>query len=307
MPRIGYARLSNKFWLNDKAMNLGLEHPTAFFAWITSISYASDNMTDGQLSKLALKRVMVSEEDTETLITLGFWEHDPKTGNIMIHDYLQWQNKRKPAQDHKPKQAQTVEKSTNPDSGTENGMIPVPENPDSGTQNSSDTVPETPLFRYENETQNTPVSPPSLTEKQKNTKTQTKREKTSFSPEKKRRTRIKPTFTPDQRSIDHAKALHLDPQRERDKFIDHWQATGGKADDWQAMYRGWCDNSPDARPPKPSTPQPPSEAWISRNLIERIPPEHAFDARRRFMNLISQGTPKETAAQTIISQNGAET
>ncbi|KAA8828672.1 hypothetical protein [Bifidobacterium tissieri] len=132
-----------------------------------------------------------------------------------------------------------------------------------------------------------------------------KKENTSCFPKKKRKTRIRPTFTPDQRSIDHARALHLDPQRERDKFINHWQATGGKADDWQAMYRGWCDNSPDARPSKPSTPQPPSEAWISRNLIERIPPEHAFDARRQFMTLISQGTPKEQAAQTIINENGA--
>ena len=89
----GYARLSNKLWLNDKTMSLALEHPSAFAAWVMSISYSSDNMTDGRLSKLALRRIMAAPDDVRLLVELGFWDAlDDET--LLIHDYLKHQNRR---------------------------------------------------------------------------------------------------------------------------------------------------------------------------------------------------------------------
>ena len=89
----GYARLSNKLWLNDKTMSLALDHPSAFAAWVMSISYSSDNMTDGRLSKLALRRIMAAPDDVRLLVELGFWDAlDDET--LLIHDYLKHQNRR---------------------------------------------------------------------------------------------------------------------------------------------------------------------------------------------------------------------
>lgn len=131
----GYARLSNKLWLNDKTMSLALEHPSAFAAWVMSISYSSDNMTDGRLSKLALRRIMAAPDDVRLLVELGFWDAlDDET--LLIHDYLKHQNRRN-----------SNDSETEAEAGPKSGPVseaPLTKNEKLKTKNNNSFTPPTP-------------------------------------------------------------------------------------------------------------------------------------------------------------------
>lgn len=93
--RVGYAQLSNGLWLNEKANDLLDADPRAFGIWVMSLSYASDNLTDGILTDRALRRIGCDDETCLTLIESGLWEVDDQ-GRTRIHDYL----KHNPRKDH---------------------------------------------------------------------------------------------------------------------------------------------------------------------------------------------------------------
>lgn len=85
--RTGYAQLSNGLWLNDKANELMDADPRAFGMWVMSLSYASDNMTDGVLNARALRRLGCDDRTRDALIECGMWEATGD-GCVRIHDYV---------------------------------------------------------------------------------------------------------------------------------------------------------------------------------------------------------------------------
>ncbi|PWG60481.1 hypothetical protein [Bifidobacterium catulorum] len=95
MPRSGYARLSNGLWLNDKINDLIDANPHAFAMWTLAISYCSDELNDGVLSRRALRRIGADESDVADLVAFGLLDEcDDGSGSYRIHDYLKHQNSR---------------------------------------------------------------------------------------------------------------------------------------------------------------------------------------------------------------------
>lgn len=83
----GYARLRNDFWSNVKIRKLQKANPSAGLIYVRSIAYASDRLTDGDLTidDLGLN-LGATQEEIDTLVEAGLFE--PSTIGYHIHDYL---------------------------------------------------------------------------------------------------------------------------------------------------------------------------------------------------------------------------
>lgn len=94
MSRTGYARLSNEFWSAPSVMKMLAVNPAAVGFYVASVSYASDNLTDGLIEEQVARYVLRAPEDViEYLVAEGKWE--PVENGWMIHNYTKWQNSRK--------------------------------------------------------------------------------------------------------------------------------------------------------------------------------------------------------------------
>lgn len=94
MSRAGYARLSNEFWSSPSVMKMLAVNPAAVGFYVASVSYASDNLTDGLIEEQVARYVLRAPEDViEYLVAEGKWE--PVENGWMIHNYTKWQNSRK--------------------------------------------------------------------------------------------------------------------------------------------------------------------------------------------------------------------
>lgn len=94
MSRTGYARLSNEFWSSPSVMKMLAVNPAAVGFYVASVSYASDNLTDGLIEEQVARYVLRAPEDViEYLVAEGKWE--PVENGWMIHNYTKWQNSRK--------------------------------------------------------------------------------------------------------------------------------------------------------------------------------------------------------------------
>lgn len=112
MPRQGYAKLSNGLWLNEKANDLIDENPHAFAMWTLAISYCSDELNDGVLSKRALRRIGADRQDVADLVRFGMLD-DLGDGTYQIHDYLKHQNSREEVEGKREKdRSRKASKST---------------------------------------------------------------------------------------------------------------------------------------------------------------------------------------------------
>lgn len=318
-----YAKFGASLYENPKVLTLALDHPTAYRVWTFAICYAVRNLTDGFVpSVIAGTSLAASADDIEQLEDAGFFEPDELNGipGWRIHDYLESQGRsRADVEDAKSKRAEAArragvasararsERKSNVDSTNVqrmgNGDVDESLNERSnersteGQRSANGDVERTLPDR----------SNVSATESNPDTDTDTdtsKKEKTSFSPKKTRKTKIRRTFQLDRESIEHAKRLRLDPNRERNRFVDWWLKDGGMQADWQATFRGWCDHSPDAKIPKP--PEPPSEAWIQSHVLEWLPESVQLDARRRFLDVFRESGDRDRAAQVVQSEFGGE-
>ena len=83
----GYARLRNDFWSNVKIRKLQKANPSAGLIYVRSIAYASDRLTDGDLTIDDLDlNLGATQEEIDTLVEAGLFE--PSTIGYHIHDYL---------------------------------------------------------------------------------------------------------------------------------------------------------------------------------------------------------------------------
>jgi hypothetical protein len=91
MSTDGYAQWSNSLYRNEKMCQFAEEQPRAFALWGFSISYCSDQLTDGFVSVFASKRFLSARKrEINALEKSGLWEKTE--GGWNVHDYLEWQN-----------------------------------------------------------------------------------------------------------------------------------------------------------------------------------------------------------------------
>lgn len=296
MARKGYVQLVNGFYMNWKARKLRVDCPSALGVFAMTLSYCGDNLTDGYISGNELKYVIgATETEINALCSVEMLIRSDDGAGYTVHDYLKHnrsneQVTKKRASDsasYRRKKTVTGE-NLRQTSDSDVGIETESEVLDEKVRETSDSV-----VGIETESGQTP--------EHQNTRTPVKKEKTSSFPEKKsRKTRIRPTFTLDAESVAYAKRLKLDPKRERDRFVDHWLADGGSRADWQALFRGWCDHSPDAKPP--AKPEPPSENWLQRHVLEWVPGPQQLQARKRFFQVLSDSGDRDLAARTIAAE-----
>ena len=71
----GYARLRNDFWSNVKIRKLQKANPSAGLIYVRSIAYASDRLTDGDLTIDDLDlNLGATQEEIDTLVEAGLFE-----------------------------------------------------------------------------------------------------------------------------------------------------------------------------------------------------------------------------------------
>lgn len=240
MARRGYAQLSNGLWLNNKANELMDTDPRAFCMWIMSLSYASDNMTDGLLNVRALRRLGCDDRTRDTLIACGMWE-DSGDGCVHIHDYLEHNMSRAFMEESRAKAAAKKRRqrgtSPHPSPGTSHGTSP---GTDAGTergtfnqnQNQKDISNEIspPVCPpHEGDTQNALFDDPSEPSK----------------PKRKRRakTTLPDGWTPKPKHRTRAFELGLDLDAEAESFASSAEANGRTYANWDAAFTYWLNNA----------------------------------------------------------------
>lgn len=296
-----FAKFSASGYENPKLMTLALNHPSAYRVWTWAIMYSVRNLSDGFIPEIIAKTTLAArKKDLETLESSGFFE--PVDDGWMIHDFLESQGRSRA--DVEGAKAQKVEKArkaaearwgkTGEGDATSNARAIQARCLDDATGNA-----QAMQARCSSDAKRCPDT---------DTDTDTeKKENTSYFPEKK--SKIKPTFQIDASSRAHAVSLRLDPDGERDRFVDHWLADGGRRADWQAMFRGWCDRSPNAKPPV--KPELPSDGWFTSEVVRHLPDGADLNAAKRSLyELIRDGMAWEVAAQRVIhrysSPSGAD-
>lgn len=309
-----FAKLGSMLWRNGKARMLAREHPHAFAVWTFALSYCAHLLNDGHLTEFDLTGILgASDGDVDALVEARMLDrHDD--GSLWVHDFVQAQGRsRADVESTRGKRAEAARRAglasaqakaqRKLDNSTEFNELSTEVNDVSTDSNEGSTTfndVSTDGQRLSTDGQRKSNDSQRTVNTDTDTDTDGKKEKPSVFPKKKTKTRINPKFQPDKASWEHARRLGLDAHRERGRFVDWWLADGGAVGDWQAAFRGWCDRSPDARPPKP--PSPPDEAWIQRHVLERLPEDAQLPARRRFFELLRGTGDRERAARSTVGE-----
>lgn len=305
MARQGYARLSNGLWLNDKVNELIERNPHAFAIWTLAISYCSDQLTDGRMNARAWRRIGADQTDVLMLVTCRLVDRiDDDTW--MIHDYLQHQNSRESVESEREAAKERMSRKRAGKRSAEQDETRSDEvraNTGRTTAERSDEVRNVFLGLNQNQNQNQKLPPPTPSTEGATADDETsdegfKRFQAAY-PKHGNRQRtldayhaaIRDGATPEQ--LTTAARAYKASCRDENKpvrFIPqpaNWLANGQ-----------WRDHLP-----APAEPELPSEAWINRHLLERLPDgTDLAAARTRLVTLIRDGTPPDKAARTIISQ-----
>ena len=247
MARRGYAQHSNGLWLNNKANELMDTDPRAFCMWIMSLSYASDNMTDGLLNVRALRRLGCDDRTRDTLIACGMWE-DSGDGCVHIHDYLEHNMSRAFMEESRAKAAakKRRQRGTSPhlspgtshgtspgtDAGTERGTF----NQNQNQKDISNEISPPVCPPHEGDTQNALFDDPSEPSKPK----RKRRAKTTLPDD------WKPTAKHQARALEMGADLPV----EATKFTN-WAVSNAKTyADWDRAFDNWLLNSKKYEPSK---------------------------------------------------------
>ena len=276
----GYVKLSNDFWRNTKVRKLARRNPEAVGIYALVLSYCGDALNDGFIREDdLLYQLNADEEHVAALCEVGLLERTED--GYAVHDWLKHQRSREQIE------AKTEWERERKREWRESrkGNAPVP-----------------PVSQRDNDVSPAPVPPVSQTVDNNPEPRTHNPEKTSFFQSAhargEKRTRCPTDFTPDDANRAHARRLGLDPDAEAARFRDWWRADGGVKADWQTVFRGWLDHNPDASA-KPGRVQP-SEAWIGRRVLERVPAERAFEARRMLFALLREGRDADEAAGLAV-------
>lgn len=304
MARQGYARLSNGLWLNDKINELIEQNPHAFAMWTLAISYCSDQLTDGRMNMRAWRRIGAEPADILMLVACRLVDKiDDDTW--AIHDYLRHQNSRESVESEREAAKGRMSRKRAGKRSVEQGETcsdEVRANTDRTITERSDEVRDVFLGLNQNQNQILPPPTPSAegaTEDDETSDEDFRRFEAEY-PKHGNRQRtldayhaaIRAGATPEQ--LTTAARAYKASCRDENKpmrFIPqpaNWLTNGQ-----------WRDHLP-----APARPELPSEAWISRNLLERLPPgADMLTARRQLVTLIRDGTPPDQATAIIIRES----
>ena len=245
--RTGYAQLSNGLWLNDKANELMDTDPRAFAMWVMSLSYASDNMTDGVLNPRALRRLGCDDRTRDALIACGMWE-DMGDGCVRIHDYLEHNMSRAFMEESRAKAAEKKRRQR----GTSLHMSPVTsQGTDMGTAQGT-------FNQNQNQKENQNINTSCCCSLNDSNNARAVYEENNNnndddSPQPSEGTTIPPDWTPDEEDSAYAVRWRLDPLKTGSAFRDYHLRHGTKSHDWHATFRGWVQRNPEARQPPDSS------------------------------------------------------
>lgn len=244
--RTGYAQLSNGLWLNDKANELVDTDPRAFGMWIMSLSYASDNMTDGVLNARALRRLGCDDRTRESLIECGMWEATGD-GCVRIHDYLKHNMSREQVEGRRGKTAERVRRHREKDVTQDVTRYVTQEN---------DVTKRVTFNQNQNQKENQNINNPcccSLNDSNNARAVSEENNNNDDSPQPSEGTTIPPDWTPDESDSAYAMRWRLDPNKTGRAFRDYHLRHGTKSHDWHATFRGWVQRNPEAKPPPDSS------------------------------------------------------
>lgn len=245
MARRGYAQLSNGLWLNNKANELMDADPRAFCMWVMSLSYASDNMTDGFLNVRALRRLGCDDQTRDTLIACGMWE-DADDGCILVHDYLKHNLSREAIESGRIKAAKRKRKSRSQDV-TQDVTHDVTS--DGTCDRACDDGVTSRVTFNQNQNQkdiSNEISPPVCPPHEGDTQTALFDDSSEpVKPKRKRRakTTLPDGWTPKPKHRSRAFELGLDLDAETEKFTSSAEANGRTYANWDAAFTYWLNNA----------------------------------------------------------------
>lgn len=242
--RTGYAQLSNGLWLNDKANELLDTDPRAFGMWVMSLSYASDNMTDGMLNARALRRLGCDDRTRDTLIECGMWE-DFGDGCVHIHDYLEHNMSRESIESVRDKAAERKRRSRSRDV-----------TPDVTCDVTRDGDVSSRVTFNQNQNQNQNINNPCCCSIDDSNNARAVYEENNNNDDdspQPSETTIPPDWKPDPEDARYAMLWRLDPRKTGRAFRDYHLRHGTKSHDWHATFRGWVQRNPEAKQPPDSS------------------------------------------------------
>ena len=244
--RTGYAQLSNGLWLNDKANELLDADPRAFGMWVMSLSYASDNMTDGVLNARALRRLGCDDRTRESLIECGMWE-DAGDGCVRIHDYLKHNMSRESIESVRDKAAERKRRSRSRD---------VKPDVTCGVTRDGDVSSRVTFNQNQNQKENQNINNPCCCSIDDSNNARAVSEENNNNDDdspQPSETTIPPDWKPDPEDARYAMLWRLDPRKTGRAFRDYHLRHGTKSHDWHATFRGWVQRNPEAKQPPDSS------------------------------------------------------
>ena len=244
--RTGYAQLSNGLWLNDKANELLDADPRAFGMWVMSLSYASDNMTDGVLNARALRRLGCDDRTRDAIIECGMWE-DAGDGCVRIHDYLEHNMSRESIESVRDKAVERKRRSRSRD---------VTPDVTCGVTRDGDVSSRVTFNQNQNQKENQNINNPCCCSIDDSNNARAVYEGNNNNDDdspQPSETTIPPDWKPDPEDARYAMLWRLDPRKTGRAFRDYHLRHGTKSHDWHATFRGWVQRNPEAKPPPDSS------------------------------------------------------
>ncbi|TPF87426.1 hypothetical protein BW13_00815 [Bifidobacterium sp. UTCIF-37] len=314
MARQGYAKLSNGLWLNDKVNDLIERSPRAFAMWTLAISYCSDQLNDGIMSMRAWRRIGADDEDVLTLVAAGLVDRTDD-GMYAIHDYLQHQNSResvesereaaKERMSRKRASKRSPEQNEPTTEQDETRSDEVRANTDRTATERSDEVRTKFLGLNQNQNQNQNQILPPPTPSAEGATADGETDDEGF----KRFEAAYPKHGNRARTLDaYAKALVDGAMPSQLEAAARAYAKACRDENKPTRFipqpANWLTNGQwRDHLPAPARPELPSDAWIGRHLLEKLPDwSDGWHAQRRLIRLIRDGTPADQAAETIIGE-----
>lgn len=313
----GYARLSNHYWQDKDVLKLRRRNPAAALLHVLAISWCSDHASDGEIDEDTLLFVLGADErDVSDLVASGMLQTVPdKPGVYALRSYLKYQNSAEQIEEAKgkaterqrrkrerDKAAQDAETSTvtPPSDDAHTDVTPMSRRDIEGVTGMS--------FNQEPRTKNEEINPP-LTPPAEGPEADDEPDDEGF----KRFEAEYPKHGNRQRTLDayHA-AIRAGATPEQLTTAARAYKASCRDENKPARFipqpANWLTNGQwRDHLPAPAKPELPSESWIGRHLLEKLPDgSDGWTAQRRLIQLIRDGTPADQAAETIIGEFTSE-
>lgn len=313
----GYARLSNHYWQDKDVLKLRRRNPAAALLHVLTISWCSDHASDGEIDEDTLLFVLgADEQDVADLVASGMLQPVPdKPGTYVLRSYLKYQNSAEQIEQARDSAAKRQQRKRERDKAAQNNETTAV------TSASNDAHTDvTPMSRRDIEdvtgmsfnqepiTKNEEINPP-LTPPTEGPEADEAFDDEGFTrfetayPKHGNRTRTLDAY----RATLRSGATPAQLEASATAYAKACRSEGKPAR-YIPQPANWLTNGQwrDHLPPPERTPMP-SEAWINRHLVERLPDGADLTAARtRLVTLIRDGTSAPEAAETIIHETRKE-